>query len=297
MTATLPSSTASSLVALARDIKLSHTVFALPFALLAAFLAAGGFPAPTQLVLILLCMVSARTLAMTANRLLDSRLDSQNPRTQKRAIPAGKVGKPLALLVILSCALAFLASCYGFLHFYSNPWPLRLAIPVLALLAAYPLLKRFTLLCHYYLGLALALAPVCAYLAIAGTLAPAPFVLAAAVLLWTAGFDILYACQDYHSDLATGTFSIPARIGISAAFWVARASHLLSALCLLTLPLVSGQLGVLYWIGAGVACALLLVEHIVVSPRDLSRINLAFFTLNGCVALVVGALGILDVLV
>lgn len=298
MTTALPGSGGllTSTTALARDIKLSHTVFALPFALLAAFLAARGWPHWGQVALVLACMVTARTLAMSANRLLDARLDALNPRTKGRAIPAGRLSRGFVIGAIAVCAALFELACLGFWWGYGNPWPAILGPGVLAFLAGYPLLKRFTALCHYYLGAALAAAPVCAYLAIAGELSAAPFVIAGAVLLWTAGFDVLYACQDYASDLETGTFSVPAKVGIERAFWVARASHLVSAGLLVSLPWVAPQLGVIYWVGAGVACVLLVVEHAVVSPRDLSRLNLAFFTLNGCVSLVVGLMGIIDVL-
>jgi 4-hydroxybenzoate polyprenyltransferase len=243
-------------------------------------------------------MVTARTLAMSANRLLDARLDALNPRTARRAVPAGRLSRRFVLATIIACALAFQTACLGFYWLYANPYPALFAPLVLAFLAAYPLLKRFTALCHYYLGAALAAAPVCAYLAVAGHLAPVPFILAAAVLFWTAGFDILYACQDYTSDLQTGTHSVPATLGLRGAFRLARASHLLSAALLLSLPLATaGTLGPIYYTGAALACTLLIIEHCIVSPTDLSKLNLAFFTLNGCVALVVGLMGIIDVLV
>lgn len=300
MTGTIPASRPAlshQAAALARDIKLSHTVFALPFALLATFLAARGWPSAGQLGLILLCMVTARTVAMSANRLLDARLDALNPRTRMRAIPARRLTPGFVRLAIGVCSVAFLASCGGFWLVYGNPWPLILGPVVLAFLVAYPLMKRFTAWCHYYLGAALAAAPVCAWVAIAGDVAIPALVLAGAVLLWTAGFDILYACQDYESDLQTGTFSIPAKLGLAGAFWVARASHGMAGLLLLCLPVVTNQLGGLYWAAAAAACVLLVVEHAIVSPGDLSRLNLAFFTLNGCIALVVGLLGILDIVV
>lgn len=283
--------------ALAADIKLSHTVFALPFALLAAFLAAGGWPRVWQLGLVLVCMVTARTLAMSANRLLDAKLDALNPRTARRAIPAGRLSRGFVVATIVVCAVVFEAACAGFYVLYDNPYPAVMGPVVLGFLGAYPLLKRFTALCHYYLGAALAAAPVCAYLAIAGHVATAPFVLAGAVLFWTAGFDILYACQDYASDRATGVFSVPAKVGIPAAFWIARVSHVVSAGLLVSLPHFAPGLEAIYYAGAGVAVVLLVVEHLVVSPGDLSKLNLAFFTLNGCVSLVVGMLGIVDVLI
>ena len=284
------------LEAFARDIKISHTVFALPFALLSTFLAAGGFPAPGILLLILVCMVTARTVAMAANRLLDARLDALNPRTAGRAIPSGRLSASFYVTVLVGSAFAFVAAAAGFLR-YGNPWPLILAAPVLAFLCAYPLLKRFTRLCHYYLGAALALAPVCAWIAVTGTLSPPPLLMAAAVMCWTAGFDIIYACQDYRSDVACGVFSVPARIGIGPALWVARATHAGCVVMLVLLGLSSARLGALYFVGVAAAVALLLVEHSLVKPDDLSKVNVAFFTVNGVISLLLGTLGIADVLV
>src|SRR5687768_17056556 len=153
----------AKLSCLARDIKISHTVFALPFALLSAFLAARGWPRAGQLLLIVVCMVTARTVAMAVNRLLDAQLDALNPRTARRAIPAGMLSRGFVIAVVAVCVIAFAAACVGFWVWYANPWPMYLGGPVLAFLSAYPLLKRFTRLCHYYLGAALALAPVCAW--------------------------------------------------------------------------------------------------------------------------------------
>lgn len=282
---------------LARDIKLSHTLFAMPFALLATFLAANGLPRPGQLLLIILCMIAARTLAMSMNRLLDASLDQLNPRTARRAIPSGALSRGFYLAVIIACALSFCLLSLAFELFYSNRWPIILCLPVLGFLSAYPFLKRFTRLCHYYLGAALALAPVCAYLAIAGTLAWPPLIIAGAVLLWTAGFDIIYACQDYQSDLATGTFSIPAKLGIAAALWVSRLTHAGSAALLILLGHLTPQFGPLYFCGAAIAIALLVIEHSIVKPSDLSKVNLAFFTINGIISLLLGTLGIIDIFV
>ncbi|MFN4243792.1 MAG: UbiA-like polyprenyltransferase [Tepidisphaerales bacterium] len=290
------SAVSAQAVHLAKDIKLSHTVFALPFALLATFLAAGGWPRTGQLGLIVLCMVTARTVAMVANRLLDARLDGLNPRTRGRAIPSGRVSGGFAAAAMAASGAAFLAACGGFYLAYGNPWPALLGPVVLAFLVAYPLMKRVTSLCHYYLGLALAAAPVCAWLAVSGEVGAGAWVLAGAVLMWTAGFDILYASQDYASDVQTGVFSVPARLGLRRAFWVSRASHVVAGGLLLALPLAAPQLGWLYVAGATAACVLLVVEHCIVSPDDLTRLNMAFFTLNGCVSLVVGTLGIVDVL-
>ena len=283
----------------AADIKLSHTVFALPWALLATFLAAtgqpGGLPYFGQIGLILLCMVLARTFAMAMNRALDARLDALNPRTARRAIPAGRLSRAFVLSIAVSCAVGFIAACAGFWIAYGNRWPLVLGPVVLLMLGAYPLIKRFSELCHYYLGFCLALAPVCAWVAIRGEIATPPVLMFAAVLFWTAGFDIIYACQDFESDRATGTFSVPARVGVGAALWIARITHLLCLAALLALGEVTPQFGWIYSTAVAIAAALLMIEHGLVRRDDLSKVNLAFFTINGVISLVIGTLGIIDV--
>ena len=286
----------------AGDIKISHTVFAMPWALMSTFLAASSLPHHVpragQLALILICMVTARTVAMAANRLLDAQLDAANPRTARRALPAGHLSRTFYWTITAASAVAFILSTAGFRYWYRNPLPLALSIPVLAFLCAYPLLKRFTRLCHYYLGAALALAPVCAWIAIKGTIELPPLIMAAAVLAWTAGFDIIYACQDYESDLRTGTFSVPAKLGIARALWVARLTHAFAAAMLVLLGFAAHPpLATLYAIAVAIAIALLLIEHSLVRATALSRVNLAFFTVNGIISLVIGTLGILDVFV
>jgi 4-hydroxybenzoate polyprenyltransferase len=299
MTAALSSSPVyGKLNSFARDIKLSHSVFALPFALLSAFLAARGFPTLGQLGLILICMVTARTVAMGMNRLLDAKLDALNPRTRGRAIPSGQLSTSFVIAAITLCAAAFITSTALFQIIYHNPWPLRLSVPVLGFLSAYPLLKRFTRLCHYYLGIALALAPICAWIAISGTLAMPPIWMALAVTLWTAGFDIIYACQDYQSDIEQGVFSVPAKCGIAGALWISRVTHL-GCLFMLVMVGVSARpiLGPIYFSGVGLAAVLMLIEHSIVKPNDLSKVGLAFFTVNGVISLILGLLGIIDVFI
>jgi 4-hydroxybenzoate polyprenyltransferase len=288
---------AGKLSAFARDIKISHTVFALPWAVLACFLAAGGTPRPSLLLLVLGCMVTARTVAMAANRLLDARLDAMNPRTANRAIPSGTLSAGFYLTVLVACAFGFILLAGGFWLLALNPWPLILSVPVLVFVGSYPLLKRFTRLCHYYLGAALALAPVCAYLAIAGRVDWPPVIMAGAVLLWTAGFDMIYACQDYESDCSTGVFSVPAKIGIGRALWVARLTHLCCGGLLILLGMVSPELSTIYFVGVGVAISLLIVEHLLVRADDLSKVGLAFFAVNGVISIIVGTLGVVDVFV
>ena len=284
------------LLTFARDIKISHTIFAMPFALLSTFLAAGGSPRLGQLILIVLCMVAARTVAMSANRLLDAELDARNPRTARRALPSRKLSRSFVSAILAACGLAFIFSTALFGIVYRNWLPLIPAIPVLLFLVTYPLLKRFTQLCHYYLGAALALAPICAWIAIRGNVELPPLLLAGAVLCWTAGFDIIYACQDYDSDRQTGVVSVPAKLGIARALWVSRATHVLSLAMLIALGIISPQLGMLYFIGVGCAAVLLVVEHSLVSANDLSKVGIAFFTVNGIISLILGTLGIFDVL-
>jgi 4-hydroxybenzoate polyprenyltransferase len=241
-------------------------------------------------------MVTARTVAMSANRLLDAEIDARNPRTARRAIPSGGLSRGFVLAVVAGCSLAFVAATAGFLY-YGNRWPLTLSVPVLLFLCTYPLLKRFTRLCHYYLGAALALAPVCAWVAIRGDVGLPPLLMALAVLTWTAGFDIIYACQDYDCDVNDGVFSVPAKVGISKALWIARLTHLCSVALLVALGMLTPAFGAVYFIGATLAIALLVVEHALVRADDLSKVGLAFFTVNGVIALVLGAAGVVDVFV
>lgn len=263
--------------------------------MLAASRTAGGLRLG-QLLLILICMVTARTFAMLANRYFDAEVDAQNPRTARRVLPSGQVSPRFMFLAMIASAAIFIAAAGGFQIIYHNPWPLLLAIPVLAFLVGYPFLKRFSRFCHYYLGTALALAPVCAWLAIAGRVQAPAWCMFAAVLLWTAGFDILYACQDYQFDVTHGLFSIPAKIGIPAALWIARATHFACLGFILLLGLITPELHNLYWIGAIIAAILLFTEHLLIKPNDLSKITLAFFTLNGIISLMLGTLGTLDII-
>jgi 4-hydroxybenzoate polyprenyltransferase len=195
-------------------------------------------------------------------------------------------------VIAASCVL-FILTTAGFL-LHHNPWPLVFSVPTLAVVLLYPLFKRFTRLCHYYLGLCLALAPICAWVAIAGTLAFTPLLLGAAVLLWTGGFDILYACLDYDNDVRNGIFSVPAKLGIRKALWTARLTHVASAILIFTPAFIEPRLGAIYASGAILACLLLIGEHSLVSERDLSKMNTAFFTFNGIISATLCAMGILD---
>jgi 4-hydroxybenzoate polyprenyltransferase len=272
-------------------VRFSHTVFALPFALLSAVLAwqSPGVRFHWQdLVGIVLCMVFARSAAMAVNRLADRRFDAANPRTAGRHLPAGLLSVPAVVTFLGVCVLGFLASTLLFvLRDPPNWWPLILAGPVLAFIAAYSLTKRFTALAHFWLGAALMLAPLAAWIAVRGLDGLlTPFVLGLAVLFWVAGFDILYACQDVDVDRRLGLFSVPARLGVPAALRVALVCHALTAGLLVTLYFVaSPPLGGVYLAGIAAVIALLAYEHSLVRPSDLSQVNRAFFHVNGVISI------------
>ena len=284
----------------ARDIKLSHTVFALPFALLATFLAAGyagRLPGWDEFALIVACMFFARTFAMMVNRLADAGLDASNPRTAKRAIASGQLSKPFALGTIIACAVLFIACAAGFLLSRSNPWPVILSPVVLAYLAGYSYTKRFTWLCHVYLGTALALSPVAAALAIEpGYLQhAAPWLLAGMVACWVGGFDVIYALQDVEHDQSLGLYSMPSRLGVEPALWISRGLHVIAAVCLFRLGYTTGPLSVLFLPAAALAAMLLVLEHVLVWRSKTHHIHIAFLTVNGAISLLLGAAGIADV--
>ena len=280
-------------------IKFSHSIFALPFALIATFLAGrsltGGLPYAGQFVLIVLCMVFARSVAMTFNRLVDEAIDAANPRTAGRALPAGLITRQTTWFFVCVCAGAFVVSCAGFWWFYGNPWPLWLSGPLLAVLCGYSYTKRFTSWSHLALGVADGLSPVAAWVAIdPGSLGWPAVILGAIVTLWIGGFDIIYACQDVAFDKRVGLFSLPAAWGVGPALWVTRGAHALTVALLLVLAPIAG-LGWLYIGGVVVVAALLLVENLLVGPNDLSRVNVAFFTVNGLVSVLLGLVAVGDV--
>ena len=277
-------------------VKLAHSVFALPFALFATFLAARpALPTGTQFALIVICMVGARSAAMTFNRIVDARIDAANPRTAGRPMPAGIVRRREAWGFFAASVALFMLGCAGFWLLDANGWPLRLSLPTLGLLCGYSYTKRFTRWSHLVLGVGIAFAPVAAWIAVnPATLGTPAWLLMAAVMFWIAGFDLIYACQDVDFDRAVGLHSVPARMGVPAALWLARGFHGLTVLALIGVG-QSAQLGVVYYVGVACVALLLVVENGLVSPRDLSRVNLAFFTVNGVVGLVYGAAGIVDV--
>jgi 4-hydroxybenzoate polyprenyltransferase len=269
-------------------IRFSHTVFALPFALASAALAWKGEPFRwVDLAGILLCMVAARSFAMAFNRLADRHIDARNPRTATRHLPAGTLSVATVVAFAAACAAGFVAATLLFLfRDPPNPWPLYLSGPVLLFLAGYSLTKRFTSLAHFWLGAALMLAPVAAWIAVRGPVEmSAPLLLGGAVLFWVAGFDILYACQDFDFDRAAGLHSVPARLGVRRSLPVAAACHAVMLGLLAGLYFVSPHLGWVYLAGLAGVGVLLVYEHALVRPDDLSRVNRAFFQVNGVISL------------
>jgi len=259
-------------------IKWEHSIFALPFALCGAMLAAGGFPTAHQLVWIVVAMVAARSAAMAFNRLADASIDAANPRTSTRALPAGQLSPVfVTTFVVISSAIFVVAAAQ------LNRLALWLSPVALAVLLLYSYTKRFTRWSHLVLGFALGIAPAAAWIAVRGSLDPRILLLTAAVTFWVGGFDVLYACQDFDFDRQTGLHSIPRHLGVRRALWVARGFHMIM-LALLIALLWSFGLGKLAVAGVGVVAALLAYEHSLVSADDLSKLNAAFFTLNGVIS-------------
>ncbi len=282
-------------------IKLAHSVFALPFAVAATFYAAanqpGGLPTPVQLALIVVCMVAARSFAMTFNRLADAAIDARNPRTSNRPLVTGAITSPQAWAFLIAAALFFVLGCGGFLVFNENPWPLYLSIPTLAALAAYSYAKRLTRLSHFILGAVIAFAPSAAWIAIhPASFGAVPLLFTGTVLFWIAGFDIIYACQDVDIDRRDGLFSVPAALGVGTALWVSRACHVITVALLIALG-AACRVGWIYWTGCMLTAVLLAAEQSVVRRDDLSRVNLAFFTFNGFISILMGAAAVADLLI
>ena len=264
-------------------IKFEHSVFALPFALTGALLAfrassLSGRVFGEKLLWIVLAMVGARSAAMTFNRLLDADIDSRNPRTRMRHLPAGLLSTRFAWGFVAISVLIFLLAARAL-----NPLCLKLAPIALAVVFFYSFTKRFTTFSHLILGFSLGMAPAAAWIAVSGLLDPRILWLTAAVTFWTAGFDIIYSCQDYEFDHREGLFSLPRRFGMSGALWIARFFHIAMLACLVALAL-SFALGWLSWLGIGAILLMLIYEHSLVKVDDLSRVNAAFFIVNGYVS-------------
>jgi 4-hydroxybenzoate polyprenyltransferase len=282
-------------------IRFSHTLFALPFALLAAAMAwalnaRNTPPVPFRwldLVGILVCMVTARSAAMAFNRLADRQIDALNPRTKMRHLPTGTLGVGRVWAFTLFCSLGFVLAT---LLFLPNWIPLAASAPVLLFLLGYSYAKRFTLLAHAWLGIALAMAPSAAWVVLRAEITWPPLVLSTAVALWVAGFDMIYACQDYAFDVSMHLHSVPARLGISGALRLAAACHFAMLVLLAILPWVYPLFGAIYLAGVAAIGLLLIYEHWLVRPDDLSRVNQAFFHINAVVSLGLLAVGVVELL-
>ncbi len=261
-------------------IKWEHSIFALPFALCGAMLAAGGLPTAHQLLWIVVAMVAARSAAMAFNRLADASIDAANPRTRTRALPAGQLTPLFVTAFIVVSSAIFVAAAAQL-----NRFALWLSPVALAVLLLYSYTKRFTRWSHLVLGFALGIAPAAAWIAVRGSLDPRILLLTAAVTFWVAGFDVLYACQDFDFDREAGLHSIPRYLGVPRALWVARTFHLIMLALLIALVFSFG-LGKLAIAGVAIVAILLAYEHSLVSPDDLSKLNAAFFTMNGVISVV-----------
>jgi 4-hydroxybenzoate polyprenyltransferase len=264
----------------ARLVKIEHTLFALPFAYVGALLSVQGVPSGHDLLWITVAMVGARSLAMGLNRLVDARIDARNPRTAQRELPAGLLTSTQVLLFCAASLAVFLVAAFQLAHVVRWLWPIPVAGFVI-----YPYLKRVTWLCHLWLGAVDGLAPMGGWVAVTGTLPLAAWELGAAVAFWVAGFDLFYSLFDLDVDRREGLHSVATRFGVRGVFWGARAMH---ALTVVLLALVGADLGLgaWYWLGAAAVAVLLAVEHALVSPNDLHRLNAAFFTMNGVISVV-----------
>jgi 4-hydroxybenzoate polyprenyltransferase len=278
-------------------VKFSHTLFALPFALLGAVLAAhdrdGWHGRIQDWVGILLCMAAARSAAMAFNRLADRHFDARNPRTARRHLPAGRLGVRAVAFFTAISGLVFVAAT---LLFLPNPWPLFLSVPVLLWLLSYSYSKRFTSLAHFWLGLSLSLAPAAAWIALRGSLAWPPVLLGLAVFLWVSGFDIIYACQDVDFDRTVNLHSIPKALGVKRALQVAALCHGFMVVPLVGLGLIY-PLGWVYFAGITAVAALLVYEHALIRADDLTRVNVAFFNVNVVISVGLLLVSVVDILV
>ncbi|GAB4144504.1 MAG: putative 4-hydroxybenzoate polyprenyltransferase [Planctomycetaceae bacterium] len=274
-------------------IRFSHTVFALPFALLSATLAWREREFRWQdLAGILLCMVFARSAAMAFNRLVDHKIDASNPRTVGRHLPAGLLPRSAVWIFTLITSAGFVAST---LFFFPNRWPLYLSVPVLLFLLGYSFAKRWTAFSHYWLSAALMLSPLAVWIALGAEFAWTPVCLAAVIFFWVGGFDILYACQDADFDKTAGLRSIPARWGIPTALRIAMLSHAITVVCLFALWYLGG-FGPIFLAGVILISGLLVYEHSLVRPDDLTRVNIAFFQVNAVISIGLFLVGLIDVL-
>jgi len=269
----------------------SHTIFSLGFALVSMLLAANGFPKLSTLFWILICFLGARTGANAINRVIDAEIDARNPRTANRQVPKGEMKKKEIIIFTSICFFIMLFGAYklNFICFILSPIALFLMI-------IYSYCKRFTFLCHLVLGVTCACAPVGAWLAITGEISLIPLVMGAANTLWVAGFDIIYGSQDYEFDKANNLHSIPVQFGVKNALRIAMSFHVLTVMFLIALGLLSGELGIIYFIGVFIISILLAVQYKIVSPTNLTNVNIASYSVNQLVSLTFLAFGLLDII-
>ncbi|HDP69735.1 MAG TPA: 4-hydroxybenzoate octaprenyltransferase [Actinobacteria bacterium] len=271
-----------------RMIKFEHSIFALPFAYMGAMLAVKGFPTFWQVLWITVAMVGARSFAMSLNRLIDKEIDARNPRTKERALPKSILsGKDVVIFSLISLII-FIVAVYNLAPLCRWLWPL-FVMPFVF----YPYTKRFTWFCHFFLGMCLGLAPIGAWVAATNSISVEPILLGLAVCFWVAGFDIIYACQDVEIDNKQKLYSIPTIFGIKKALVITAILHVLSVIILLMVGILS-QLGLIYFIGLTIVALLLLYENKLVSPNDLSKLDAAFFTMNGIISVVMFFFTVLD---
>ncbi len=270
----------------------SHTIFSFSFALVSMLLAAHGLPKLSTLIWILVCFMGARTGANAINRVIDAEIDARNPRTAGRQIPKGEVKKTEVIIFTGICFLLMLFGAYklNWICFALSPLALFLMI-------IYSYCKRFTFLCHLVLGVTCACAPVGAWLAVTGELSFLPLFMGAANTLWVAGFDIIYGAQDYEFDRANGLHSIPAKFGVRNALLIAASFHVITLLCLIAIGLLSGELGLVYYIGLLLIAALFIAEYHIISPTNLTNVNIASYSINQLVSIVLLVFGVADALI
>lgn len=267
----------------------SHTIFSLSFALVSMVLAAKGLPEISTLIWILVCFMGARTGANAINRVIDAEIDARNPRTAGRQLPKGEIKKAEVIIFTSVCFLVMIFGAYKL-----NLICLVLSPIALFLMIIYSYCKRFTYLCHLVLGVTCACAPVGAWLAITGELSLIPLFMGAANTLWVAGFDIIYGSQDYDFDTANGLHSIPAKFGVANALKIARAFHVITLLCLVVVGVLVPQFGVIYFIGLLIIAGLFIAEYRIVSPTNLTNVNIASYSINQLVSIVLLVFGLLD---
>ncbi len=276
-------STTGKVKTLLEMIKFEHTIFALPFAFIGAFLAADGIPKASQCFWILLGMAGGRTAAMGFNRIVDAPFDAKNPRTADRAIPKGEVSIKEAWAMVLLAVATYFFAAYSL-----NPLAFKVSPFFLAVILAYSYTKRFTPLCHIFLGLAIGLAPAAGWIGVKGSMELLPAVLSSGVMFWVAGFDILYSCLDFQFDKEHGLHSIPAAVGLKKAFTISALLHAAAFACFAVVGLMAG-LNFIYYLGLAATFILLFKQHTIVKPDDLSRLDMAFFTFNGAISVILFA--------